>query len=35
MQAQGLTNNQIIQALQRQGYSPQQIYDAMAQAEAK
>ncbi|RLE47053.1 hypothetical protein DRJ22_00220 [Candidatus Woesearchaeota archaeon] len=35
MQSQGLTNNQIIQTLQRQGYSPQQIYDAMAQAEAK
>lgn len=35
MQAQGLTNNQIIQGLQRQGYNPQQIYDALAQAEAK
>jgi len=35
MQQQGLTNNQIIQGLQRQGYNPQQIYDALAQAEAK
>lgn len=35
MQTQGLTNNQIIQALQRQGYQPTQIYDALAQAEAK
>ncbi|MEM4239635.1 MAG: hypothetical protein QXM31_01105 [Candidatus Woesearchaeota archaeon] len=35
MQQQGLTNNQIIQTLQRQGYQPQQIYDAMAQAELK
>ncbi len=35
MQAQGLTNNQIIQALQRQGFQPTQIYDALAQAEAK
>lgn len=35
MQDRGLTNNQIIQDLQRQGYSPQQIYDALAQAEAK
>lgn len=35
MQAQGLSNNQIIQSLQRQGYQPQQIYDALAQAEAK
>jgi DNA-binding transcriptional MerR regulator len=34
MQQQGLTNNQIIQTLQRQGYQPQQIYDAMAQAES-
>jgi DNA-binding transcriptional MerR regulator len=33
MQQQGLTNNQIIQTLQRQGYQPQQIYDAMAMAE--
>ncbi len=33
MQQQGLTNNQIIQTLQRQGYEPQQIYDALAQAE--
>ncbi len=35
MQQQGLTNNQIIQTLQRQGYQPQQIYDAMAQAELR
>ena len=35
MQTQGLTNNQIIQTLQRQGYQPTQIYDALAQAEAK
>jgi hypothetical protein len=35
MQQQGLTNNQIIQTLQRQGYQPQQIYDAMAQAESR
>lgn len=35
MQARGLSNNQIIQELQRQGYNPQQIYDALAQAEAK
>jgi uncharacterized protein YhaN len=35
MQDRGLSNNQIIQELQRQGYNPQQIYDALAQAEAK
>jgi len=35
MQAQGLTNNQIIQTLMRQGYQPTQIYDALAQAEAR
>jgi DNA-binding transcriptional MerR regulator len=35
MQQQGLTNNQIIQTLQRQGFQPQQIYDAMAQAESR
>jgi len=35
MQTQGLTSNQIIQTLQRQGYPPTQIYDALAQAEAK
>lgn len=35
MQERGLSNNQIIQELQRQGYNPQQIYDALAQAEAK
>lgn len=35
MQSQGLSNNQIIQSLQRQGYQPTQIYDALAQSEAK
>lgn len=35
MQQQGLTNNQIIQTLQRQGYPATQIYDALAQSEAK
>jgi len=35
MQTQGLTNNQIIQTLQRQGFQPTQIYDALAQSEAK
>jgi len=35
MQSQGLTNNQIIQSLQRQGYDPQNIYDALAQAETR
>ncbi|RMD57423.1 hypothetical protein D6825_04040 [Candidatus Woesearchaeota archaeon] len=35
MQQQGLTNNQIVQALQRKGYAPNAIYDALAQAEAK
>lgn len=34
MQQQGLTNNQIMQALGRGGYSSQQIYDALSQAEA-
>jgi hypothetical protein len=35
MQQNGLTNNQVIQTLQRQGYQPQQIYDALAQAESR
>src|ERR1041385_6773337 len=35
LQNQGLSNNQIIQTLQRQGFAPPQIYDALAQAEAK
>ncbi|RLE48190.1 hypothetical protein DRJ25_00465 [Candidatus Woesearchaeota archaeon] len=35
MKERGLTNNQIIQVLQQQGYNPQQIYDALAQAEAR
>ena len=35
MKERGLTNNQIIQVLQQQGFNPQQIYDALAQAEAR
>ena len=35
LQQQGLSSNQIIQTLQRSGYNPQQIYDALAQAEAQ
>lgn len=35
MQQNGLSNNQIMQALTRQGYQPQSIYDAFAQAEAR
>lgn len=35
MQQQGLTNNQIMQALQRQGYDTGTIMDALSQAEAK
>ena len=35
MKERGLTNNQIIQILQQQGFNPQQIYDALAQAEAR
>lgn len=35
LRQQGLTNNQIIQNLQRDGYALQQISDAMAQAEMK
>ncbi len=35
MQQNGMTNNQIMQTLMRQGYQPQLIYDAMAQAEAR
>jgi uncharacterized protein YhaN len=35
MQQQGLTNNQIVQALQRQGYDTANIMDALSQAEAK
>ncbi len=35
MQQQGLTNNQIVQALQRQGYDTGTIMDALSQAEAK
>lgn len=34
LKQQGYTQNQIIQALQRQGYSPAEIYDAVSQAEA-
>ena len=33
MRQQGLTNNQIIQALQKQNYSSSQIFDAMNQAD--
>jgi hypothetical protein len=35
LQAQGVSNAQIIQALQGQGYPAQTIYDAIAQAEIK
>jgi hypothetical protein len=35
MRAQGLSNNQIIQTLQRSGYSNTQIFDAMNQADTK
>ncbi|MEM4336969.1 MAG: hypothetical protein QXG86_03115 [Candidatus Woesearchaeota archaeon] len=35
MRARGLSNSQIIQALQRSNYTPQQIADAMAQADIK
>lgn len=35
MRAQGLSNNQIIQTLQRSAYNPQQIADAMSQADIK
>jgi hypothetical protein len=33
MRQQGMSNNQIIQDLQRQGYNPQQIFDAINMAE--
>ncbi len=35
MRGQGLSNNQIIQGLQREGYMQSQIFDAMNQAEIK
>jgi len=35
LRAQGLTNNQIIQNLQREGYSAKQISDAMSQADLR
>jgi len=35
MRKQGLTNNQIVQTLQREGYSSSQIFDAMSQADIK
>ena len=35
MRSQGLSNNQIIQTLQRSGYSNTQIFDAMNQADTK
>lgn len=33
LRQQGLSNNQIVQQLQRKGFSAQQIYDAMSQAD--
>jgi len=35
MRQQGFTNNQIVQALQRDGYASDQIFDAMNQADIK
>jgi len=35
MRAQGLTNNQIVEALQREGYSTTQIFDALNQADLR
>ncbi len=35
MRQQGFTNNQIVQALQRDGYASDQIFDAMSQADIK
>lgn len=35
LQKQGMDNNQITQTLQQQGYTPQQVYDAMNQASVK
>lgn len=35
MRQQGLSNNQIVQSLQREGYSSSQIFDAMSQADIK
>ncbi len=35
LRSQGLTNNQIIQTLQREGYGVNSVYDAMNQAELK
>src|SRR3989338_7450709 len=35
MKEQGFTNNQIVQALQRNGYKMHQIYDAMNQADLR
>lgn len=35
MQQQGLSNNQIIEYLQRQGYTPEQVFEAMNQASVK
>ena len=35
MKTQGLSNPQIIEALERQGYTPNQIFDAMNQADMK
>jgi hypothetical protein len=35
MRSQGISNNQIVQSLQREGYSSSQIFDAMSQADIK
>ncbi len=35
MRTQGLNNSQIIEALEREGYNPNQIFDAMNQADMK
>lgn len=35
MQQQGLTNSQIIEYLQRQGYTPDEVFEAMSQASVK
>ena len=35
MQQQGLSNNQIVEYLQRQGYTPDQVFEAMNQASVK
>ena len=35
LRQQGLSNNQIIESLQREGYSSAQVFDAMSQADIK